>query len=108
MAAAALLAGLLLAPEAAHAHKCDRTDNDRREASRVIADLTGEIDAMERAIVEALRLQTGQGWPRQDGDRDRGRRAAGHGQCPVTQACGGHSCRRPAGRRRGFRRGGRR
>jgi len=60
MAAAALLAGLLLAPEAAHAHKCDRTDNDRREASRVIADLTGEIDAMERAIVEALRLQTGQ------------------------------------------------
>ena len=59
-AAAALLAGLLLAPEAAHAHKCDRTDNDRREASRVIRDLTGEIDAMERAIIEALRLQTGQ------------------------------------------------
>ena len=59
-AAAALLAGLLLAPEAAQAHKCDRTDNDRREASRVIADLTGEIDAMERAIIEALRLQTGQ------------------------------------------------
>ncbi len=58
--AAALLAGLLLAPEVAHAHKCDRTDNDRREASRVIADLTGEIDAMERAIIEALRLQTGQ------------------------------------------------
>ena len=58
--AAALLAGLLLAPEAAHAHACDRTDNDRREASRVIADLTGEIDAMERAIIEALRLQTGQ------------------------------------------------
>ena len=58
--AAALLAGLLLAPAAAHAHKCDRTDNDRREASRVIADLTGEIDAMERAIIEALRLQTGQ------------------------------------------------
>ena len=60
MALATLLAGLLLAPEAAHAHKCDRTDNDRREASRVIADLTGEIDAMERAIIEALRLQTGQ------------------------------------------------
>ena len=60
MAAAVLLAGLPLAPEAAHAHKCDRTDNDRREASRVIADLTGEIDAMERAIIEALRLQTGQ------------------------------------------------
>ncbi len=59
-AAAAVLAGLLLAPEVALAHKCDRTDNDRREASRVIADLTGEIDAMERAIIEALRLQTGQ------------------------------------------------
>ncbi len=44
----------------AHAHACDRTDNDRREASRVIRNLTGEIDAMERAIVEALRLQTGQ------------------------------------------------
>ena len=58
--AAALLAGLLLAPAEALAHKCDRTDNDRREASRVIADLTGEIDAMERAIIEALRLQTGQ------------------------------------------------
>ena len=54
---AALLLGL---PAEAHAHKCDRTDNDRREASRVIRDLTGEIDAMERAIVEALRLQTGQ------------------------------------------------
>ena len=53
----ALLLGL---PAEAHAHACDRTDNDRREASRVIADLTGEIDAMERAIVEALRLQTGQ------------------------------------------------
>ncbi len=35
---------------------CDPTDNDIAEASRVI----GEIDAMERAIVEALRLQTGQ------------------------------------------------
>ena len=44
----------------AHAHACDRTDNDRREASRVIRDLTGEIDEMERAIIEALRLQTGQ------------------------------------------------
>ena len=56
---AALLAALL-APAEVHAHACDRTDNDRREASRVIRDLTGEIDAMERAIVEALRLQTGQ------------------------------------------------
>ena len=42
------------------AHACDRTDNDRREASRVIRNLTGEIDEMERAIIEALRLQTGQ------------------------------------------------
>ena len=59
-AAAMLFAAALLLPAEALAHKCDRTDNDRREASRVIADLTGEIDAMERAIIEALRLQTGQ------------------------------------------------
>ena len=57
---AVLLAGAMLAPGKALAHACDRTDNDRREASRVIRDLTGEIDEMERAIVEALRLQTGQ------------------------------------------------
>ena len=44
----------------AMAHACDRTDNDRAEASRAIRVLTGEIDAMERAIIEALRLQTGQ------------------------------------------------
>ena len=44
----------------AKAHRCDRTDNDRAEASRVIRGITREIDAMERAIVEALRLQTGQ------------------------------------------------
>ena len=56
----AVLLAAILAPAEAHAHACDRTDNDRREASRVIRDLTGEIDAMERAIVEALRLQTGQ------------------------------------------------
>ena len=59
-AAAMLFAAALLLTAEAHAHKCDRTDDDRREASRVIADLTGEIDAMERAIIEALRLQTGQ------------------------------------------------
>ena len=58
--AAVFLGAALLVPAEALAHKCDRTDNDRREASRVIADLTGEIDAMERAIIEALRLQTGQ------------------------------------------------
>ena len=55
-----LLVAALLAPADVLAHACDRTDNDRREASRVIRDLTGEIDAMERAIIEALRLQTGQ------------------------------------------------
>ena len=44
----------------AEAHRCDRTDNDRAEASRVIRGINREIDAMERAIIEALRLQTGQ------------------------------------------------
>ena len=58
--AAALLGAALLAPTPAHAHRCDRTDNDRREATRVLTGLTREIDAMERAIIEALRLQTGQ------------------------------------------------
>ena len=59
-AAALLLTAAVVAPAEALAHACDRTDNDRREASRVIRNLTQEIDAMERAIVEALRLQTGQ------------------------------------------------
>ena len=59
-AAGLLLAAALLAAAEAHAHKCDRTDNDRREATRVLTGLTREIDAMERTIVEALRLQTGQ------------------------------------------------
>ena len=58
--AALLFGGAMVVPSQAHAHACDRTDNDRREASRVIRDLTGEIDEMERAIIEALRLQTGQ------------------------------------------------
>ena len=57
---AAMLLAMILLPAQANAHACDRTDNDRREASRVIRNLTGEIDAMERAIIEALRLQTGQ------------------------------------------------
>ena len=47
-------------PGEALAHACDRTDNDRREASRVISNIAGRIDAMERSIVETLRLQTGQ------------------------------------------------
>ena len=57
--AAALTARLAVPP--AHAHSpCDPTDNDRAEASRVLAGLTREIDVMEATIVEALRLQTGQ------------------------------------------------
>ena len=40
--------------------KCDPTDNDRREASRAIRAINGRIDAAEKAIVETLRLQTGQ------------------------------------------------
>ena len=56
---AAMVLIAALAPSGpAHAHACDRTDNDRAEASRAIRVLTGEIDAMERAIIEALRLQT--------------------------------------------------
>ena len=55
----ALMAALAAAVPA-QAHRCDRTDNDRAEASRVIRGITREIDAMERAIIEALRLQTGQ------------------------------------------------
>ena len=51
---------VLAAALPAKAHRCDRTDNDRAEASRVIRGITREIDAMERAIIEALRLQTGQ------------------------------------------------
>ena len=58
---AALSAVAVLAPtERVQAHGCDRTDNDRAEASRVLRGITREIDAMERTIVEALRLQTGQ------------------------------------------------
>ena len=58
---ATLAAAAILVPAGpAQAHRCDRTDNDRAEASRVLSGITREIDAMERAIVEALRLQTGQ------------------------------------------------
>lgn len=58
--AALALAVLLPAPADAlfggGSRRCDPTDNDIQEANRVI----GEIEAMERAIIEALRLQTGQ------------------------------------------------
>ena len=58
---AALAAAAILVPAGpVLAHGCDRTDNDRAEASRVLRGITREIDAMERAIIEALRLQTGQ------------------------------------------------
>ena len=51
--ATALTATLAVPP--AHAHSpCDPTDNDRAEASRVLAGLTREIDVMEATIVEAL------------------------------------------------------
>ena len=40
--------------------KCDRTDNDKAQASRVIENLTGQIDALELTIVEALRLHATQ------------------------------------------------
>ena len=59
-AVALLLAAALLMPAEALAHTCDRTDNDRRKATRVVRDLAGGIDIMERAIIEALSLQTGQ------------------------------------------------
>ena len=58
---AALVSVATLAPSGpVYGHACDRTDNDRAEASRAIRVISGEIDAMERAIIEALRLQTGQ------------------------------------------------
>lgn len=40
--------------------KCDRTDNDRKEASRVIRNIAGRLDAMETTIVETLRKHAGQ------------------------------------------------
>ncbi len=59
IALAVLAAGLVL-PLEAWGHACDRTDNDRREASRVIRNISGRIDAMERKIVDTLVKQTGQ------------------------------------------------
>lgn len=40
--------------------KCDPTDNDRAEASRVLRGVKQRLDVMEANIVEALRLSTGQ------------------------------------------------
>ncbi len=54
----------LVAPGEANAlfgrTKCDPTDNDRREASRVLRGVKERLDVMEANIVEALRLTTGQ------------------------------------------------
>ena len=62
--AALALAVTLLAPGEAQAlfgrAKCDPTDNDRAEASRVLRGVTQRLDVMEANIVEALRLTTGQ------------------------------------------------
>lgn len=61
-AAAAFLAAFIIAgPAPAHAlfgskSKCDPTDNDIEAANLVIF----EVEEMERAVIEALRLQTGQ------------------------------------------------
>lgn len=40
--------------------RCDPTDNDRAEASRVLRGVKQRLDVMEANIVEALRLTTGQ------------------------------------------------
>ena len=40
--------------------RCDPTDNDRAEASRVLRGVNQRLDVMEANIVEALRLTTGQ------------------------------------------------
>ena len=50
----------LLAPGEAGAHSCARVYNVSQHASRVISKVSAEINAMEAAVVEALRLQTGQ------------------------------------------------
>ena len=62
MAAAAVAVGLGVAalPMPALSHACDRTDNDKAQASRVIRVVSTEINDMERAIIEALRLGVGQ------------------------------------------------
>ncbi len=59
-AAVAGLVAVAAAPGGALALKCDRTDNDRIEANRVLRGIGRDIDEMEASIVEALRLQTGQ------------------------------------------------
>ena len=55
---AGLAALLFSAP--AFGHGCDVTDDDRREASRVLSGVSARIDVMEGNIIQELRLQTGQ------------------------------------------------
>ena len=50
----------VLAPAEVYAHACDRTDNDRAQASRVIRDIRKRLDEMERTIVDTLVKQTAQ------------------------------------------------
>ncbi|MDD9982719.1 MAG: hypothetical protein OXU81_15415 [Gammaproteobacteria bacterium] len=55
---------VLLTQEAAAlfggSRRCDPTDNDAAEASRVIGEMTSQLTALEHAIVEALRLHAAQ------------------------------------------------
>ena len=55
-AAVALVAGDAAALFGSSKRRCDPTDNDIAAANMVIA----EVEQMERAVIEALRLQTGQ------------------------------------------------
>ena len=55
----------VMVPGEAHAGlfssaRCDPTDNDRAQASRVLRGVNQRLDVMEANIVEALRLTTGQ------------------------------------------------
>ena len=59
-AAGAVGLAVMMVSTAAYSHGCDVTDNDRKEASRVIQRVSAEINEMEGMIVEALRLGVGQ------------------------------------------------
>ena len=66
-AAAAVLAVLIAAiavgtPREAHAHACDRTDDDRREASRVTVEAAIQrMQGRKQALADALFEGTGRG-----------------------------------------------
>ena len=59
-AIAAVVGAAVLAPAEVYAHACDRTDDDRAQASRVIRDIRKRLDEMERTIVDTLVKQTAQ------------------------------------------------